>query len=162
MKLLIRQRMFTLTDNYHVYDETGDVRYDVEQAFLALGHQFHVYDRRADERSEEVGFIRQKLFTLMPTFEIVIRGKVVGTVRKELSLFRPRYHVDFMGWDVEGDLMGWDYRVTSGDREILSISKELLNWTDTYAMHYRNPADEIPGLLLVIAIDAVNCSHNNN
>ena len=161
MKLLIKQRLFTLTDNYHVYDETGDVRYEVEQAFLALGHQFHVYDRRADERSEEVGFIRQKLFTLMPTFEIVMGGRVVGTVRKEFTLFRPRYHVDFMGWDVEGDLMGCDYRGTCNGREVLSISKELLNWTDTYAMHYRNVADEIPGLLLVIAIDAVNCAHND-
>ena len=44
--------------------------------------------------------------------------------------------------------MGWDYRATRNGREVLSISKELLNWTDTYAMHYRNPADEIPGLLL--------------
>jgi len=85
----------------------------------------------------------------------------VGTVRKEFTFLRPRYQVDFKNWDVEGDLMGWDYRVTSGGREVLSISKELFNWTDTYAMHYRNPADEIPGLLLVIAIDAVNCSHND-
>lgn len=161
MKLLIKQRLFSLLDNYYVYDETGEIRYEVEQAFLALGHQFHVYDRRADERTEEVGFIRQKLFTLMPTFEIVIKNRVVGTVRKEFTLLRPRYHVDFKNWDVEGDLMGWDYRVTCASQEILSISKELLNWTDTYSIHYRNPADEIPGLLLVIAIDAVNCSHND-
>lgn len=161
MKLLIKQRLFTLTDNYYVYDETEEVRYEVQQAFFALGHQFHVYDRRADERSEEVGYIRQKLFSLMPTFEILINGQVVGTVRKEFTLLRPRYHVDFKNWDVEGDLMGWDYRVTCGSREVLSISKELFNWTDTYAMTYQNPADEIPGLLLVIAIDAVNCSHND-
>ena len=83
MKLLIKQRLFTLTDNYYVYDETEEVRYEVQQAFFALGHQFHVYDRRADERSEEVGYIRQKLFSLMPTFEILINGQVVGTVRKE-------------------------------------------------------------------------------
>ena len=161
MKLLIKQRLFTLLDNYYVYDETGEVRYQVEQAFLALGHQFHVYDCRADERSEEVGYIRQKLFALMPTFEIVVRGQVVGTVRKEFTLFRPRYYVDYRNWEVEGDLMGWDYRVSSAGRNVLSISKELFNWTDTYAMTYQNPADEIPGLLLVIAIDAVNCSHND-
>ena len=161
MKLLIKQRMFTLTDNYYVYDESGEIRYEVEQAFLALGHQFHVYDRRADERSKEVGFIRQKLFSLMPTFEILIHGRVVGTIRKEFTLFRHRYQVDFKNWDVEGDLMGWDYRVTCQDREVLSISKELLNWTDTYAMHYHDPANEIPGLLLVIAIDAVNCINDD-
>ena len=47
-----------------------------------------------------------------------------------------------------------------GDRRVMTISKELLNWTDTYSLEYQNPADELPGLLLVIAIDAVNCSNN--
>lgn len=161
MKLLIKQRLLTLTDNYYVYDDAGNIRYEVEQVFFALGHQFHVYRRRSEERSEEVGFIRQKLFTLMPTFEILIHGQVVGTIRKEFTLFRPRYRVDFKGWDVEGDLMGWDYRVTCNADPVMTISKELLNWTDTYAMHYQNPANEIPGLLLVIAIDAVNCINDD-
>ena len=91
MKLLIKQRLFTLTDNYYVYDETGEVRYEVQQAFLTLGHQFHVYDCRAGERSAEIGYIRQKLFAFTPTFEIILRNQGVGTVRKEFTLFRPRY-----------------------------------------------------------------------
>ena len=69
--------------------------------------------------------------------------------------------MDYRGWDVEGDFLGWDYRVTAGNVEIMSISKELFNWSDTYVLRYDNPANEMPGLLLVIAIDAVNCSHND-
>ena len=57
--------------------------------------------------------------------------------------------------------MGWDYRVTQGNLEIMSISKQLFNWGDTYALHYQNPANEFPGLLLVIAIDAANCDHDD-
>ena len=53
--------------------------------------------------------------------------------------------------------MGWDYRVCDGAREVMSISKEVFNWTDTYVLRYDNPADEMPGLLLVLAIDAANC-----
>ena len=49
---------------------------------------------------------------------------------------------------------------TIGDMTVMTISKELLNWTDTYSLQYSNPADEIPGLLLVIAIDAVTCDRN--
>lgn len=161
MQLYIRQRIFSWTDSYDVYDETGDARYEVRAAFFALGHQIHVYDKRAGEGSEEIGYIRQKLFTLMPTFEIIIGDRVVGTIRKEFSFLRPRYHVDFLGWDVEGDFMGWDYRVISGNREVMSISKELFNWSDSYVLRYDNPANEIPGLLLVITIDAANCSHND-
>lgn len=157
MQLLIKQRIFTITDNYYVYDETGEIRYEVEDELFRLGHQIHVYDKRT---GREVGSIHQRFFTLMPEFEIVIDGRVMGTIRKKISFFTPQYEVDYRGWHVEGNLMGWDYQVMRGDMEVMTISKELFNWSDTYSLRYDNPADEIPGLLLVIAIDAVNCDRN--
>ena len=160
MQLYIKQRIFSWTDSYDIYDSTGEARYEVRAAFFALGHQIHIYDKRAEEGSDEIGCIRQKLFTLLPTFEIEVNGRVVGTIKKEFTLFKPRYHVDYRGWDVEGDFMGWDYRVMHRGRTVLSISKQLFNWSDTYTLDYSDPEDEIPGLLLVIAIDAANCSHN--
>lgn len=157
MELLIKQRVFSWTDSYDVYDETGEARYFVEAEFLTLGHQIHVYDKQS---GREVGAIRQKLFTFLPTFEIVIDGQVRGEVRKEFSFFTPRYQVDFRGWDVQGDFMSWDYQVMRGNAEVMSISKQWLTWGDTYVLRYSNPADEMPGLLLVIAIDAANCDKN--
>ena len=158
MELHIRQRIFSWGDSYDVFDDSGEARYEVRSAFFSLGHQIHVYDKQVDEGRDEVGSIRQKLFTLMPTFEIEIGGRVIGTVRKKFTLLRQNYEVDYRGWDVEGDFMGWDYRVLQGERQVLSITKELFNWSDTYVLNFTNPADEIPGLLLVIAIDAANCS----
>ena len=159
MRLYIKQRIFSWTDSYDVYDETGEARYTVKAEFFSFGHQIHVYDKRT---GREVGSIHEKLFTLLPQFEIVIDGRVQGRIRKEFTLLRPCYQVDYRDWDVEGDFMGWDYRVTAGFREIMTISKELFNWSDTYVLHYDDPANEMAGLLLVIAIDAANCSHNKN
>ena len=157
MYLRIRQRIFSWTDSYDVYDDSGEAKYEVKGKFFSLGHQIHVYDKRT---GEEVGSIHEKLFTFLPEFEIVIGGNVQGTVRKQFTLFMPRYEVDYRGWDVEGDFMGWDYRVLRGGTEVMSISKEIFNWTDTYVLQYDNPANEMPGLLLVIAIDAANCHKN--
>ena len=158
MGLYIRQRIFSWTDSYDVYDESGEARYEVRAEFFSLGHQIHVYDKRT---GQEVGSIREKLLRFLPTFEIVIGGRLQGTVRKELTFLRPRYRVDYRGWAVEGDLLGWDYRVTQGGRVVMAISKELLSWSDTYVLRYDNPADEMPGLLLVLAIDAANCSRDD-
>ncbi len=158
MGLYIRQRIFSWTDSYDVYDESGEARYEVRAEFFSLGHQIHVYDKRT---GQEVGSIREKLLRFLPTFEIVIGGRLQGTVRKELTFLRPRYRVDYRGWAVEGDLLGWDYRVTQGGRMVMAISKELLSWSDTYVLRYDNPADEMPGLLLVLAIDAANCSRDD-
>lgn len=157
MQLLIRQRVFSWTDSYDVYDPEGQPRYMVRAELLALGHQIHVYDKRT---GREVGSIHQRLLTLLPQFEIVMDGQVRGTVRKAFSLFAPRYTVDFLGWDVEGDFLGWDYRVRRGSERVMTISKELLHWSDTYTLTFENPADELPGLLLVLAIDAANCSND--
>jgi len=154
MQLRIRQRVFSWTDSYDVYDENGAARYFVRAEFLTLGHQIHVYDKLT---GREVGSIHQRLLTFLPAFDIVIDGQDQGSVSKQLSLFTPKYEVDFRGWDVEGDFLGWDYRVYQGNMKVMSISKEWLSWGDTYVLSFTNPAYEMPGLLLVLAIDAANC-----
>ena len=158
MQLMIKQRVFSWSDTYDVFDESGEARYFVKAEIFSFGHQIHVFDKRT---GAEVGSIHQQLFTFMPKFEIVIGGRSVGTISREFTFFHPRYHVDFRGWDVEGDLLGWDYSVCRGSREVMTVSRELFHWGDTYMLRYADPADEIPGLLLVIALDAVNCSNND-
>ena len=154
MQLCIKQRIFSWTDSYDVYDENGIARYFVRAEFLTLGHQIHVYEKQT---GREVGSIHQRLLTFLPTFDIVVDGRACGSVSKQLSLFTPRYEVDFRGWNVEGDLLGWEYSVYQGNMEVMNISKEWLTWGDTYTLRYTNPAYEMPGLLLVLAIDAANC-----
>ena len=139
MKLLIRQRVFSWSDTYDVYDEDGQPKYYVRAEILSLGHQIHIY---AHATGQEVGMIKEKLLTFMPKFEIY---------RGDSCL------VDYQSWQVEGDFLGWDYQVTDGSRTVMTISKEPFHWGDTYVLNVQNPADELPGLLLVIAIDAANC-----
>ena len=158
MELLIKQRVFSWTDTYDVCDETGEARYFVKGEFFSLGHKIHIYDK---DTGEERGCVAQRLFTLLPTFDIYTGGQMVGTVKKKFTLFTQDYQVDYRGWDVEGDFLGWDYRVVQSGMEVMSISKELFHWGDTYALRYDNPANELPGLLLVIAIDAANCSNDD-
>lgn len=154
MQLLIKQRVFSWTDTYDVYDERGQSRYFVKAELLALGHHIHVYRR---DTGEEVGAIHQRLLTFLPKFDIEIGGRMVGTVSKELSLFRPKYVVDYKDWDVEGDILQWNYSVCQRGLEVMSIHKEWLSWGDTYVLDYSNPAFELPGLMIVLAIDAANC-----
>lgn len=158
MELLIKQRVFSWTDSYDVYDETGRAKYYVRAQLFSFGHQIHIYDKTTNK---ELGSVRQKLFTLMPTFEIVSGGRTVGTVRKQFTLFSENYDVDYRGWHVEGDFLGWEYQVYEGGREVMAITKEWLNWGDTYRLAFRNAADELAGLMLVIAIDAANCTHKD-
>ena len=157
MKLLIKERVFSWSDTYDIYDENGNVKYIVKAEIFSFGHQLHVYDSNGNE----IGQIKQKLLTFLPQFEIEIGGRTVGTISKQFTLFRPKYEIDFNGWRVEGDFLGWDYDVYEGCSSIIHISKELFHWGDTYAIHFANSQDELMGMMLVIAIDAANCSESN-
>ncbi len=154
MQLLIKQRIFSWGDSYDVYDESGQPRYFVKGKVFSLGHQIHIFDKKT---GQEVGAIRQKLLTFLPKFEIIMNGYTAGTISREFTVLKPKYRVDFRGWDVNGDFMGWNYVACRGDHEVLRVSKKLISWSDTYVIEYKNPADEIPALLLVLAIDAANC-----
>lgn len=153
MKLLIKQRVFSWSDTYDIYDEEENPKYFVQAEVFSWGHQLHVYDRF----DNEIGVIRQKVLSFLPEFLIEIQGEVVGTIYKNFTFFKNNYEVDFKGWQVEGDYTGWNYDVYDGDELILNISKKLFTWGDTYVLDFADESDEIEGLLLVIAIDAANC-----
>ena len=89
MQLLIKQRVFSWTDTYDVYDEKEEPKYFVKAEFFALGHQIHVYDKSG----REVGMVKQRLLTLLPAFDIEIDGKEFGSVQKEFTFFKPRYEL---------------------------------------------------------------------
>lgn len=153
MKLLIKQRVFSWSDTYDVYDEQGTPKYFVQGEIFSMGHKIHIYNKH----QQEIGMIRQKLFNFMPKYEIVIQGRVMGVVQKRFTFFSNNYDVDYNGWHVEGNFMGWDYDILSGCNLVSHISKELFHWGDTYSLYFQNAAHEIHGLLLVLAIDAANC-----
>ena len=71
MRLLIKQRVFSWTDSYDVYDENENPKYFVKAEFFSLGHQLHVYDRN----NHELGVIRQRLLTLrmlLPLWKVLL------------------------------------------------------------------------------------------
>lgn len=157
MRLLIKQRVFSWGDTYDIYDEAGNVKYIVKAEIFSFGHQLHV----CDANNNEIGQVKQKLFTFLPKFEIVIGGTVRGTITKEMTFFMPKYNIDFNGWQVNGDFLEWNYDVYEDGNPIIHINKELLTWGDTYVIDFDNTANELMGIMLVIAIDAVNCSKDD-
>lgn len=154
MQLLIKQRVFSWTDTYDVYDDNGEPKYFVKAEFFSLGHRLRVFD----QQRREIALVRERLLTLLPRFEIEIDGREIGSIQKKFTLFRPQYEVDYKGWRVEGDFLGWQYDVCEGCSAVARISKQLLRWGDTYVIDIASQADELAALLLVIAIDAANCS----
>lgn len=158
MRLLIKQRVFSWTDAYDIYDEDGKPKYFVKAEFFNIGHQLHVYDRE----KHEIGMVKQRILTFLPAFDIEIDGKTFGSIEKEFSFFKPKYKIDYNGWRCEGNFLEWDYDVYAGCSVVAHIKKELFRWGDTYVIDIADPKDEIVALMLAVAIDAANCTQRND
>ena len=158
MNLYIKERIFTWGDKFDVCDHNGTPKYYVEGEVFSWGKKLHVYDKY----NREVAFIKQELFTWMPAYKVYVNQKEVATIRKELSLFRPRYCVDGLGWDVEGSFWEHTYRITQYGRPVVSIEKEWMTWGDTYELSIADDADEIVALAVVLTIDCVVKQQNND
>lgn len=158
MKLLFKQRLFSWLDSYDIFDEAGNTVYTVKSK-LAWGHCLKIFDAQG----RELGTVKQKIITFLPKFEMYIGNQYAGCFSRELTLFKPKYNVDFNGWRVEGNVMAWDYRVTAGGGlEIASISKQLLRLTDTYVIDVFDPNNALCVLMLVLAIDAEKCTRSQS
>lgn len=158
MKLYIKEKIFTFGDQFTVKDELGNDKYTVEGEVFSWGRKLHVYDTA----HREVAFIQQELFSLLPRYTVFANGREIAQVKKEFTFFFPRYTIEGLGWEIEGSLREHDYQITKHGLPIVSIEKEWMTWGDSYELDIRNPADEIIALAVVLTIDCVVESQNNN
>lgn len=156
MKLLFKQRLFSWFDSYDIYDELGNTVFTV-RGELSWGHLLRIYD----SMGSEVGYIKEKVLTWLPKFEMYIGENYVGSINKEFTFFKPKFNVEYKDWEVEGDWTEWDYTILDRvGREVAAVTKEIFKFTDTYVIDVNDPQNAIYALMLVLAIDAEKCSRN--
>ena len=156
MKLLFKQRFFSWLDSYDIYDQSGSTVYTVEGK-LSWGHKLHILN----SRGEHIATVKQTVLTFLPRFEMYEGERYLGSICRRFNLFTPRYEIDFNGWDISGDFMEWDYKITdTAGRLVATVSKELFHFTDTYVIDTVNDSDALYALMFTLAIDAEKCSRN--
>ena len=156
MKLLFKQRLFSWLDSYDVFDEAGNTVFTVKGK-LSWGKTFKIYGIGG----EELGTVKGRIFSFFPKFDIYRGETLIGMISKEFSFFKPKFHIDFNNWDVQGSFAEWNYTITAYDQPIAVISKEIFKLTDTYVIDVFDPANALDALMLVIAIDAEKDRRNN-
>lgn len=157
MRLLFKQRFFSWFDSYDIYDDMGNTVFTVKGQ-LSWGHCLKIFDALGNE----VGTVKERVFTWLPKFEIYLGDTYIGCISKEFTFLRPRFNIDYCGWQVEGDFFEWDYSIINSLGEnIATVSKQIWNWTDTYAIDVKYPRDALCALMMVLAIDAEKCSRNS-
>lgn len=150
MKLLFKQKIFSWFDSYDIYDERGN-RYFTVKGKPSFGHKLFIHN----SAGEHIATLRERLISLLPRFDIYIGDDCVGSIKKEFKLLRPTYNIDCNGWKIMGNFFEFDYEISDyKGNTVAVISKQLLNFTDTYVIDVCNPDDALFALLVVLSIDA--------
>ena len=153
MRYVMRQKFFTLADDYNITDENGKDVFFVDGKLISIGHQLSFQDMAQNE----LAFIKQKIFNWGPTYEIWHQGELEAVVKKELfTFFHCVFHVDEPGHDsltAEGSFTDHEYVFTRGGRQVAAVSKQWFTFVDTYGVDIADDEDAILILACAVVID---------
>ena len=150
---VIRERFFSIGDDFDVLDEHGTKLLHVDGKVLSARNKVVIEDLSGTE----VASVHRHLVSLRPTYEIRIGGEKAAEVKKKLfTPFREKFTIDVPGPDdleMKGDLLDHEYVIERGGRDVASVSKRWLTIRDTYAVQIE--AGEEPLLIIgaVLALD---------
>ena len=160
MRYLMKQKLFSWGDDFAIKNEAG------EDVFFVAGKAFSLGEKLSfqDMQKNELAFIRQKLLSWGPTYEITRNGELAAIVKKHLfTLMRCKFTVDVPGPDdleAEGNFLDMEYKFSSGGQVVAEVSKRWFTFADTYGVDISNGEDEVLILASTVVIDMV--CHGDN
>jgi uncharacterized protein YxjI len=155
MKYVMKEKWLALGNDFTITDERKEPRYYVDGRVFSLGDKLSFQDMSG----RELAFVRQRLLSWGPTYEVTSEGKLVATVRKKLfTLFRCKFSVDVPGpedLEARGDFFDHEYEFQLHGRPVAEVSKKWIAWTDSYAIDVAPEANDVLILCCAVVIDLI-------
>jgi uncharacterized protein YxjI len=168
MRYVMKQKVWALGNDYVVRDEAGNDRFIVDGRAWSIGDKLSLTDMAGNE----LAFIRQKLLSWGPTYELYHRGQLFAVVKESLWTFvRYRFAVD-VGADgatpndleIQGDFWDKEYAFTRvGDGvPVAQVSRKWFAWVDTYGVDVADDRDAVLVLACAVVVDLCVEKHKKN
>ena len=158
MKLVLKQKVFSLRETFTVMDEAGDPVYEVSGKLLSVGHKLTVRDMEG----QEAAYIHQKVLSLVPKYFIEINGQEEVELKGHITLFKPHYtlNTDQGKWEIRGDFLAHEYEMKRDGQVAATVTKKWFSWGDCYLLDVADDGDVLTALGVMLAIDCVDSDTN--
>jgi uncharacterized protein YxjI len=153
----MRERMFSIGDDYWIETESGERVIKVDGKALRIRDTLVLEDREGHELLR----IQEKKLRVRDTMDIERDGADVATVKKALIGIRDRYSVTVEGGgdlDVKGNFVDHEYEFKRDGETVAEVSKRWLRARDTYGIAIA-PGEE-DALILAAAVCIDRMSHD--
>lgn len=141
---------FSFRDRFAIKDQKQKDIYLAEGKLLSLGKQITLKTMNG----EDLLLVKEKVFRWLSQHEFYIGGQIIGEMKRERSLFKPRYRMLVPSWTIQGDLWNYNYEIRDGKQLVAVINKKILSFMDAYEIEVFQEEYVELVLGIVIAIDA--------
>lgn len=154
MRYKMKQKFFSIGDDFVVENEQGQKVFYIDAKKLAIGDKLVFQDMAGTQ----LALIRQKLLSWGPKYLIYKGDEHFATISKAWSLWGLKLKIDVPGpndYVVKGKLLKREYQVIRGGETVATVSKKWFTLTDTYGVDVRDGEDHVLILASVVAIDLI-------
>src|SRR5579875_2276401 len=152
----VRERMFSIGDDFWVTDEMGNQVFLVDGKALRLRETFEL----KDASGMIVATVKKKLVALRDTMEIEHDGKIVATVRK--AMVSPLHHrsvidlADGSQLEAVGNLIDKEFEIQAAGQPIARVSRAWFRVRDTYGVDVAPGENDALILAIAVCLDRIH------
>jgi len=155
MRFLLKQKFWSLGEDFAIRDEEENNRYFVDGKVFSFGDKLAIRDLEGNE----VAFISQRLLSWGATYEIHRPGREVAVLKKKhFTLFHCKFAVDGPGdedYEAKGDFFEHEYEFQRGGEVVAQVSKRWFAFTDSYGIDIAEGEDPVLVLATAVVIDLI-------
>ena len=156
MRYLVRERLFSITDDFWVTDEQGDKVFFVDAKILSLRHALEL----KDASGRKLATIKHQLVTFTDAMDIDDDNGRVATVHK--AVFSPLHHranIDLAGGgrlEAVGNLVDKEFEIRDGGQPIALVSRAWFRVRDTYGVEVAPGQDDALMIAVAVCLDRIH------
>lgn len=152
MHYQIHRRAFQMGRDATITDEQAQPVLQIKGKFLTLNDQLKVYAPDGEQVAEITG----KIFSLRPTYTVLIHGYEAATMQQHLFSFSgDSFDINIPGPDdleLRGDWLGREFTIQRGEQVVATASRKLLKLDTDYAVQVAEGEDALLILCCLLAL----------
>jgi uncharacterized protein YxjI len=152
-KYRMREKLFSIGDDYWIEDEAGERAFKVDGKALRIRRTLVLEDASGAELFK----VQEKKLHIRDTMDIERGGQTVARVKKALiTPLRERFSVQIEGGEdleAKGNIVDHEYKIERGGDRVAEVSKRWFRIRDTYGIEIAPGQDDALILAVTVCID---------
>ena len=152
-KFLMREKMFTIGDDFWIEDDDGNKVYKVNGKAVRMRETFILEDPDGNELSK----IQEKKLSVRDKMTIE-SGETKATVHKRLIGIRDHYVIEVDGGDdlkAHGNIVDHEYEIERDGDTVATVSKKWFRVRESYGVQLAERQDVPLILAITVCVDSM-------